>query len=67
MMFMQDIDNTVVYFLLRKIKSTYIELMDELKTTHDNLDEEMILQTSLLELKRNEIALLEHFKTVLTR
>jgi hypothetical protein len=41
--------------------------MDELKTTHDNLDEEMILQTSLLELKRNEIALLEHFKTVLTR
>lgn len=65
--FMQEVDNTVIYFLLRKIKATYLDLMDELKTTHDNLEEEMILQTSLLELKRNEIALLEQFRTVLAR
>jgi len=65
--YMQEVDNTVIYFLLRKIKATYMELMDELKITHDNLEEEMILQTSLLELKRNEIALLEQFRTVLAR
>ncbi len=65
--FMQEVDNTVIYFLLRKIKATYLDLMDELKTTHDNIEEEMILQTSLMELKRNEIALLEQFRTVLAR
>lgn len=64
---MHDVDNTVIYFLLRKIKATYLELMEELKTVDNNLTEENVLQTSLLELKRNEIALLEQFKTVLAR
>nr|MBP6314995.1 DNA primase [Chitinophagaceae bacterium] len=66
-LFMHDVDNTVIYFLLRKIKATYLELMEELKTVDNNLTEENVLQTSLLELKRNEIALLEQFKTVLAR
>jgi DNA primase len=64
--YMTDVNHTVTYFLLRKIKATYHELLEELKTLQD-ANEEMIVQTTLIELKRNEIELLNDFKTVLVR
>ncbi len=65
--FMEDINKTVIYFLLRKIKAICVELVEELKSSEQNLEEVMVIQTSYAELKRNEIALLEQFRTVLAR
>jgi|688.fasta_scaffold27805_7 DNA primase len=65
-LYMMDVNQTVTYFLLRKIKSTYIDLLEELKILQDPL-EEAIVQTTLIELKRNEIDLLNDFRTVLVR
>ncbi len=66
-LYLQEVESTVLYFLLRKVKNISQELLNELKTNQNDLQEEMIIQTSLLELKKNEIALLESIKTVLVR
>ncbi len=66
-LYIQEVENTILYFLLRKIKNISQDLLNELKTVTNDLQEEIIIQTSLLELKKNEIALLENIKTVLVR
>ncbi|HMN32621.1 MAG TPA: DNA primase [Chitinophagaceae bacterium] len=66
-LYLQEVESTVLYFLLRKVKNISQELLNELKTNQNDLQEEMIIQTSLLELKKNEIALLTTIKTVLVR
>lgn len=64
--YLEDVEHTVTYFLLRKIKATYLELLEELR---QNLDaqEELIVQTSLYELKRHERELLDYLRVVAIR
>jgi hypothetical protein len=52
--------------LLRKIKATYAELLEELRVPSD-AQEELIIQTSLYELKKHEKDLLEHLRVVAIR
>lgn len=66
-LFLQEVESTVLYFLLRKIKNTSQDLLNELKERKEDLNEEKILQIALLELKKNEIALMEKLNTVLVR
>ncbi len=68
MTYIQDVNDTVTFFLLRKIRNMHRELFDELRTLNDtNLDEVMVLQLSILELKKTEAALLEPMKSVMTK
>lgn len=62
----EDVNQTVTYFMLRKIKAMFSELLDELKTA-DTLTEQDVLQKSLYELKKNEAELLHLLKIVAVR
>ncbi len=66
--YVDDVNKTVTYFILRKIKATIQELFEELQHIDDkDLEEVLIIQTSYAELKRNERELLSPFSTVLVR
>jgi DNA primase len=62
----EDVDNTVTYFILRKIKSTYNELLENLRAPEDDEDER-VLQMSLMQLKQSEAELLNSLKVVAIR
>ncbi len=64
--YLEDVEHTLIYFLLRKIKATYAELLEELRVPSD-AQEELIIQTSLYELKKHEKDLLEHLRVVAIR
>lgn len=65
--YLQFVNDTITYFLLRKIKAIYNDLLEELKNMQENNEEEIIILNSLGELKVNEMALMEQYKTVLVR
>lgn len=64
--YLEDVEHTLIYFLLRKIKAAYAELLEELRILND-VKEEFILQKSLYELKKYEKILLEHLRVVAIR
>ena len=64
--YLEDVEHTLIYFLLRKIKAAYAELLEELRILND-VKEEFILQKSLYELKKYEKVLLEHLRVVAIR
>ncbi|MEZ5046573.1 MAG: DNA primase [Chitinophagaceae bacterium] len=66
MIYIDDVRHTVNYFLLRKIKATYLLLLEELKDIQD-LQEELVLQQTIFELKKNENDLLQAYKVVAVR
>jgi DNA primase len=63
---LQDVKDTVTYFQLRKIRNYFNEVLDELKTTIDE-HEIQVIQLALLELKKSEQELLQHMKIVAVR
>ena len=68
MTYINDVNDTVTFFLLRKIRNMHKELFDELRTLNDsNPDEVMVLQLSIIELKKTEANLLEPMKSVMTK
>jgi DNA primase len=62
----EDVDHTVTYFILRKLKTTYYELLESLRVPESDQDER-ITQMSLMELKKSEAELLNHLKVVAIR
>lgn len=66
MMLHEDVSSTVTYFILRKIKATYIELIQQLEHPEDENDE-IVLMMAYKELKTTESELLKNIKTVAVR
>jgi hypothetical protein len=65
---MQDVNDTLTFFLLRKIRNTHRELFDELRTMNDSdMNEVMVIQLTILGLKKTEAELLEPMKSVMTK
>jgi hypothetical protein len=62
----EDVDHTVTYFILRKIKATYYELLESLRHP-ENEQEEQLTQLAMLDLKQNESELLSYLKVVAIR
>ncbi len=62
----EDVDHTVTYFILRKIKATYYELLESLRDP-ENEQEEQLTQLAMLDLKQNESELLSYLKVVAIR
>jgi DNA primase len=62
----EDVNSTVTYFMLRKIKSTYLSLLENLQHPEDAEDEAITL-TAYKTLKETEAELLKHIRTVATR
>ena len=62
--FMDDVEKTVDYFYLRKIKSIYKEHIDELKdfTQEEHAEEIHITQQTILEIKNREKEILKKWK-----
>lgn len=62
--FMEDVEKTVDYFYLRKIKSIYKEHIDELKdfTPKEHAEEIHITQQTILEIKKREKEILKKWK-----
>lgn len=62
--FLEDVEKTVDYFYLRKIKSIYKEQIDELKdfTPQENAEEIHITQQAILEIKNREREILQKWK-----
>jgi len=68
MTYIQDVNDTVTFFLLRKIRNMHKDLFDELLALNDsNPDEVLILQLSIIELKKTEAHLLEPMRSVMTK
>jgi hypothetical protein len=68
MTYMQDVNDTLTFFLLRKIRNTHRELFDELRTMNDaDMNEVMVIQLTILGLKKTEAELLEPMKSVMTK
>ena len=68
MTYLQDVNDTVTFFLLRKIRNMHKELFDELREVNDtNHDEVMVLQLAINELKKTEANLLLPMKSVMTK
>lgn len=63
MIYIDDVKHTVIYFSLRKIKSTYQEFWEGLQGITD-LTEEKVVLASLIELKKHEQKLLLDLKIV---
>ena len=64
--FYNDVTRSVVYFMLRKIKSIYYVMLEDLKT-ETNETEIQVIQESILNLKRSELELLAQLKVVAVR
>ncbi len=62
--FLEDVEKTVDYFYLRKIKSIYKTFVDDLKDfTHEDHEEDIkITQQSILEIKNREREILKKWK-----
>jgi hypothetical protein len=55
MTYIQDVNDTLTFFLLRKIRNMHHELFDELRKLNDSNEEEvMIILMSINELKKTE-------------
>ncbi len=68
MTYIQDVNDTVTFFLLRKIRNMHRELFDELRNLNDtDMNEVMVLQLTILGLKKTEAELLEPMKSVMTK
>jgi DNA primase len=65
-LYVDDVNHTVNYFMLRKIRNLFNSYAEELSKV-TILDEEIVLQRSWAELKRMEIELLNNYKTVMVR
>ncbi len=65
-LYVDDVNHTVNFFMLRKIRNLFNTYAEELSKVID-LEEEVIIQRSWAELKRMEIELLNHYRTVMVR
>lgn len=68
MTYIQDVNDTVTFFLLRKIRNMHKELFDELRELNDsNQDEVTVILMAISELKKTEATLLEPMRSVMTK
>lgn len=71
-LYVEEVEKTVLYFILRKIKFQLNLWIDEIATNErsgqdDYLEEDRILKLAYAELKKNELELLKQLRTVLIR
>jgi DNA primase len=71
-LYLQDVTNTVNYFILRKIKDRLHVWMEEIGANEKNgaedfLEEDTIIKMAYLELKKSEMELLKVYHTVMIR
>ena len=68
MTLLQDVEQTITFFLLRKIRNMHRELLDELKALNDNNQEEVtVVLMAISALKKSESELLHPLKSVMTK
>ncbi|MBL7771876.1 MAG: DNA primase [Chitinophagaceae bacterium] len=71
-LYVEEVEKTVLFFILRKIKTQLTLWLDDIalneKSDHEEmLEEDRILKLAYTELKKNELELLKQLRTVLIR